>query len=208
MIRVGFSEVNITPALGTRMSGMLNPPPAQGVEWPLYARTVVFDDGIGRLAIVSLDLLYLQAHTVAEYRVALAAANEIEAAAILIACSHTHRGPYTAFGMDEEANFAYLDTLRVWLVRALAIGDVALVSFPVELFCEFGLIIKERSPLADTFVVTLANGGLGYVPTLEAFAHGGYEPRLAGHSHLIPEAGDLITAAALRLLREIASFTA
>src|SRR5205085_7193467 len=55
-------------------------------------------------------------------------------------------------------------------MQAIAIGDMALVGYPVELFCEFGLSTKERSPTVDTFVSTLANGCHGYDPTPEALA--------------------------------------
>jgi hypothetical protein len=85
-------------------------------------------------------------------------------------------------------------------MQAMAIGDVAIVGFPVELFTAFGRRVKAGSPFADTIVATLANGWHGYAPTLEAFARGGYEPRFAYPSRLVPEAGDRMTDAALELL--------
>jgi neutral ceramidase len=85
-----------------------------------------------------------------------------------------------------------------------AIGGVAVVALPVELFTAFGRRIKAESPFADTFLATMANGWLGYVPTAEAFARGGYEPLLAYQSRLAPEAGGFITTAALDLLRQLA----
>src|SRR2546428_13182662 len=93
MIRVGFSEVNITPPLGLRMSGMLQPPRAEGVEWPLYARTVVFNDGIDQIAIVSLDLLFLSAPTVAEFREAITAGAGLAPPGAMMACSPPTPGP-------------------------------------------------------------------------------------------------------------------
>src|SRR5918998_6928765 len=75
-------------------------------------------------------------------------------------------------------------------IQAIALGDVAIVAFPVELFSDFGRRVKVESPFAETVVATLANGWHGYAPTLEAFARGGYEPRFAYPSRLAPEAGD------------------
>ena len=89
-------------------------------------------------------------------------------------------------------------------VQVMALGDVAIVALPVELFTDFGRQIKAGSPFRQTFVVTLANGWHGYVPTLEAFARGGYEPRFAFPSRLVPEAGNLLTDAALALLHRLA----
>lgn len=90
-------------------------------------------------------------------------------------------------------------------VQVVTLGGIAIVAYPVELFTAFGRRLKAYSPIADTFVATLANGWHGYAPTPEAFARGGYEPCLAYQSRLVPEAGDLMTAAALGLLRRPAA---
>jgi neutral ceramidase len=89
-------------------------------------------------------------------------------------------------------------------VQAIVLGDVALVAFPAEIFTEFGTRLKADSALPETFLATVANGGHGYVPTREAFARGGYEPRLAYPSRLVEEAGDLLVAEAGELLRRLA----
>jgi hypothetical protein len=53
----------------------------------------------------------------------------------------------------------------------LRIGDVALASVDAEIYSVIGREFKERSPLANTFVVTLANGmaNSGYIPNDAAF---------------------------------------
>jgi hypothetical protein len=56
-----------------------------------------------------------------------------------------------------------------------ALDDSAFISFPGELFTEIGSQIKRASPFARTYVIGLANGSVGYVPTREAIAQGGYE---------------------------------
>lgn len=89
-------------------------------------------------------------------------------------------------------------------VQAVRLGDVAVVACPVELFATFGRSLAARSPFADTFVATLANGWLGYAPTAAAFGRGGYEPLLAYQSRLPPDAGERITDAALALLTHLA----
>jgi hypothetical protein len=89
-------------------------------------------------------------------------------------------------------------------IQVMALGDVAIVAFPVELFTAFGRQVKAASPFAATFIATLANGWHGYAPTLEAFSRGGYEPRFAYPSRLVSEAGDQMTDAAVSLLRQLA----
>ena len=69
-------------------------------------------------------------------------------------------------------------------VQVLRLGEAAIVALPGEIFVEFGLEIKEQSPAAPQFVVSLANGYIGYVCTDKALTeHGGYET-WAGYSSL------------------------
>ncbi|MGI5818577.1 MAG: hypothetical protein ACOX9R_10835 [Armatimonadota bacterium] len=82
-------------------------------------------------------------------------------------------------------------------------GELAIASGAGQMFCEFGLDCKARSPFEHTMYVSLANGNVGYVPTPAAIAGGGYEPTLCRGSKLVPEAGGLIVDAQVRLLEAL-----
>ena len=56
----------------------------------------------------------------------------------------------------------------------IAVDDTAFLSFPGELFTEIGMEIKGESPFARTYIIGLANGAVGYVPTRKAIVEGGY----------------------------------
>jgi hypothetical protein len=88
-------------------------------------------------------------------------------------------------------------------ITAYRLGDFALVTLPGEIFCEYGLDLKLHSPARRTFVVELANGIVGYVPTRRAFAGGGYEQRTATSSKLHPVAGEMMVATADALLKSM-----
>jgi len=82
----------------------------------------------------------------------------------------------------------------------IAVGDCAFVGFPGELFTEIGMEIKRRSPFGHTYVVGLANGEIGYVPTDRAVREGGYavETREVGDG-----AGAVVLAGSLKLLEKV-----
>jgi len=84
---------------------------------------------------------------------------------------------------------------RVQAVRLA--DDTAVVFLPSEVFVEFGMEIKRRSPFAHTLVVELANESFGYIPTRKAFEEGAYEPT---NSTIQPGGGERLTEAAIALL--------
>jgi neutral ceramidase len=91
-------------------------------------------------------------------------------------------------------------------VYGIRIGnDFAIVTNPDEYFTQFGLNIKKKSPFRHTMVVEQTNGALGYVPTLKAFAQGGYETWFTGASILDVNAGDMIQDESLDILKKLKS---
>ncbi len=86
-------------------------------------------------------------------------------------------------------------------IQAWRIGDIGIVFVPGEVFNEIGTYIKQHSPFRNTFFVGYANGNVGYVPTSEAYAEGGYEVEEA--CQVNPEAAGLITEKCLELLKEL-----
>ncbi len=86
-------------------------------------------------------------------------------------------------------------------VQAIRIGPLGIVTNGSEYFCEYGLRMKKCSPLRPTWLVSLANDALGYVPTAQACAAGGYEPR--GRKFAI-DAGQRLLEAGLKALGKVA----
>lgn len=97
---------------------------------------------------------------------------------------------------------AYPKTVNVKL-QVLRIGDLGVVAIPCEVFAEIGLEIKRRSPLESTFVIALANGYNGYLPSSRQHELGGYETWRSGWSYLEKEASTRIVDAAVRMLGEL-----
>lgn len=87
-------------------------------------------------------------------------------------------------------------------VQVLRIGDVCLATSPCETFAETGLEFKKRSPLAKSFMVELAHGYYGYLPTPRHLELGGYET-WPGTNYLEPQASVKIMAALLEMAAEL-----
>jgi neutral ceramidase len=87
-------------------------------------------------------------------------------------------------------------------VQVFTLGDeVAIVSFPGEMFSEFGLQLKEDSPFPITIVAEQANGALVYIPNRIAYEEGNYEPTAA---RLPVGAGEKLVDSALDQLLKLA----
>jgi hypothetical protein len=86
-------------------------------------------------------------------------------------------------------------------IQAILLGDLAIIGLPGELFVEFGLELKEKSPFPITLVSELSNGSVSaYLCTKESYAQGGYEPRITDNNRLAIDAGELLTEHTLKLL--------
>jgi neutral ceramidase len=90
-------------------------------------------------------------------------------------------------------------------LQAIRVGEVGIGAIPCEVFCEIGLEIKQKSPLKPTFIIELANGYNGYLPTPRHHELGGYETWRARSSYLEVHASEKITAEILTLLHTVAS---
>ena len=79
---------------------------------------------------------------------------------------------YTGILRRMEAQDIY-DTLDTE-VHIMRLGTIAIATNPFELFLDFGNQIKARSLAEQTFLIQLANGAEGYLPTEKAEKGGHY----------------------------------
>ncbi len=87
---------------------------------------------------------------------------------------------YAKDWIEMRAKQDQIDSLEVMVVR---ISDAAFVALPGEMFTEFGLYIKEKSPCKNTIVTGLSNDSREYFPTKVAFTEGlpGFTPMIKGY---------------------------
>jgi len=82
-------------------------------------------------------------------------------------------------------------------IQIISIGDWKFVGWPGEVFIEYSLTVRSKSP--NTFIANLANGVFqGYIVTQQAAREGGYE---ASNAIFKPEGGDIMVAKTLKMLK-------
>jgi neutral ceramidase len=97
---------------------------------------------------------------------------------------------------DQSRRDRRVDMDRRELATAMtvaAIGNLAIVGIPGELFVELGLAIKAIPNFARILVAGYCNDLIGYIPTRAAYAEGGYEVDTA---RIAPGSGETIVETA------------
>ncbi len=86
-------------------------------------------------------------------------------------------------------------------LHVLRLGDVAIATNDFELFTEFGVRIKSRSPALQTFLIQLAGPGT-YVPTHQASRGKGYSA-IPQSNAVGPEGGTVLADETVKVIREL-----
>ncbi len=125
-MKAGFARLDVTPPLGTEISGYFEVRFADGIIDPLQAHAVAFTDGEKTAAVVSVDVIGICQSQMDEIRMRAAKRNNIDYEAVFVACTHTHTGPGVTkerlFEIDPNYN-EYLFN-RISDVIGLAIADM------------------------------------------------------------------------------------
>lgn len=87
-------------------------------------------------------------------------------------------------------------------LQTLRIGKLCIGTMPCEVFCEIGLEFKRRSPLQPAFLVSIAHGYFGYLPTPRQHELGGYETWI-GTNRLERDASEKLLAELLSMAEEM-----
>ncbi len=86
-------------------------------------------------------------------------------------------------------------------VMTLTLGNSAIVTWPAEVFVEYGKEVREKFADKNIIIAELSNGSFGcYLPTPEAVEQGGYEPTITGGTTPDPEIGAFMVNATIDML--------
>jgi len=90
-------------------------------------------------------------------------------------------------------------------LQAIRIGDLGITAIPDEVYGITGIRLKNRSPLAITMNIELANGAEGYIPPPEQHKLGGYTTWAARTAGLEEQAEPQIVETLTTLLEKVAN---
>jgi len=68
----------------------------------------------------------------------------------------------------------------------IRVGALALYALGAEVFTEIGMAIKQASPTSHTLFTSVSSGCIGYLPTAEEHALGGYEVDVSPYFYRMP----------------------
>lgn len=131
MLQAGVSLVDISPEKGIQLAGYPHcPRPNKGIHDPLYASSLILDNGEKKIAIVTMDLLYIGKKYVAEIR------SRFDFP-ILFTATHTHSGPWSTTALASEREEGIHD-------------DPGYTAFLVEKLTE-GIRLAEKEMFSAVF---------------------------------------------------------
>ena len=117
---------------------------------------------------------------------------------------HTERQLRQARERVEASEAGTEITGKPMALQVLAMGDIALIGYPCEVFFRIGEAVQERSPFGHTLTVTHVDGWHGYVPTADAYSDGGYEVDMARANHMglgiLPQSETVLVEESLKAL--------
>lgn len=120
MLKVGLSEVDLTPPVGTSLVGYFEDRKSTGIHDRLVAQTILLESKSTRVAMMTTDLIALLPETVQAAKELIVNSVPVPPENVFIHTTHTHTGPATvsAFGVEKDEEYlGYLPKLLAGSAR-------------------------------------------------------------------------------------------
>ena len=125
MFKVGFSRVDVTPPLGTELTGYFHKRYAEGVLDPLYLNALALSDGENTALIITGDFMYVLESAMSRYRGLIEKRTGLSKDSIMLHTIHQHTS--TTAGIGGPTDAVYQDFLERKYCDAaqMALDDMA-----------------------------------------------------------------------------------
>ncbi len=165
-LKLGVSQVDITPPVGAPLAGYYYKRNAEGVHDPLHVKAMVLEQGGVKIALAALDLVSLprdiveSARTMVQQRIALSPDH------VMISATHAHTTPvvltypsrYNLEGKDKQIAQQYTDSLAGKIADAIVQANANLQ--PVEMKAGVG----NETTLSFNRRFFMKDGSIGWNP--------------------------------------------
>ena len=112
------------------------------------------------------------------------------------AAMHVHAGTLARYDYQQKHHIFEIES------HFLRLNDIAFATNPFELFLDYGNRIRAQSPAAQTILIQLANGSLGYLPT-ETAEQGSHYSAYVSSGITGHEGGDLLVRETLDAFQQL-----
>jgi hypothetical protein len=110
-LRAGFSEIDITPPVGTHKIGWIMDIVIQEIADPLFARIAVIESGRDKVGFIQLDTLCIRWTQTNDIRRRIEASYGFPGSSIMVSATHNHGGPAVTHCGDVRRDDAYVETM-------------------------------------------------------------------------------------------------
>jgi hypothetical protein len=132
-----------------------------------------------------------------EYELAKARISEMSKQSGKQTLIHWHGGVVKRYE-NQQAGMVAPFQMELHVIR---LGDIAIATNQFELYTDYGLMMKSRSPALQTFVIQLTGPG-SYLPTQRAAAGGGYSA-IAESNEVGPEGGQVLVDRTVDVIKSL-----
>jgi hypothetical protein len=123
-LKAGAAIVDISPKqFPVLVNGGMTSRTADKLVAPLYARAIVLDNGIERIAIMVVDSCMVGRITLDDAKQLAAQRTKIKPDRMLISATHTHTAPSSMGALGTEMDETYVVFLRDRLAEAIALAE-------------------------------------------------------------------------------------
>ena len=186
-LHFGAAAADITPPVGIAMGGYWGRRSgATHIRDRLMAKALVCGQDAAQIALVTVDLVGLDADAVRGIREKIGRATGIESAAIMVCASHTHAGPLTfPFRGMGRIDSGYLEQVADAVVEVVV--SAAVDSRPSRLYyarppVQIGINRREPHPQGTRIGQNFAGPVVPYAHVLRFVAADGTEATLFNHA--------------------------
>ncbi|MBD3184525.1 hypothetical protein GF312_19740 [Candidatus Poribacteria bacterium] len=142
-ILTGCGESIITPELGVSMAGYFEDRLSTVVHDDLYAKAMIFSNGIVSAGILCCDLICLPREEILKIRKIVSEKTDLKGENLMICCTHTHTGPRTRISKVSAGGEVTLKWLKKFPDLA---AEAVLNAFNNMDFCDIssGKVMEDR----------------------------------------------------------------